>query len=447
MNRMRAPAAVIGLAALTVIGLACGSGGTPADAGPGETLVAPPEPGEGQTIGEVAPPPTTMGSMVPRPRNIEQLVARADVIVLGSVGTAVEERQIGGYGDDGRLMPPGEGGIPVTNYEVRIESVLKGDGVVTSGGTLVLRIFGHRNSQGGAITSVVFHLPEPGDHLLFALGKNPDGTCGSGPEGLLNVDGDIVTFADGVSFVTEISPDEFMQDLRDVVANPATQPDIVREQGADQPPEPRVECGATVQLALESPILVARGVDPIPSGFDAVNAAGCTFGADVRTVTLELRRGGDTIFAQEIDLDPVLGTLQFPLQITEVVIIPSDLEVGSYGRLITATRVDGGVEEVLSDSNSVWVLDRTTSSIASSRVALVAARQMLVDSEAIPYAAPVLVSFKPVEWSDASLGCPEPDLMYIQVITPGFRLAFEYEGQRYEHHTNQDGGRVVACES
>ena len=59
------------------------------------------------------------------------------------------------------------------------------------------------------------------------------------------------------------------------------------------------------------------------------------------------------------------------------------------------------------------MLDPTTSSIASSRVALVAARQMLVDSEAIPYAAPVLVSFEPVEWSDASLGCPEPDLIYI----------------------------------
>lgn len=447
MNRMRALAAGFGLAALTLVALACGNDETPAGAEPSETIVTPSEGVEDQPVGQIAPPPPTMGSMVLRPDNVEQLVERAGIVVVGTIGTAVEEIQIGGYDEDGRLTPPGDGGIPMTDYVVDIESVLKTDGVVATGGTFVLRMFGHRSAQGGAITSVAFQLPEPGDHQLFALGKNPDGTYGSGPEGLLDVDGDIVTFADGAPFGTEISPDELIQDIRDVVANPATQPDIVTDRDAAPPPESPAECEVQVQLALESPILVARGVDPIPSGFDAVNAAGCTFGADVRAVTLELRQDGDTVFAQEIDLDPVLDTVELPLEVTEVVVIPSDLEVGSYGRLITATRVDGGVEEVLSDSDSVWVLDPTTSSMASSRVALVAARQMLADLQTIPYAAPVLVSFEPVEWSDASLGCPEPDLMYIQVITPGFRLAFEHESQSYEYHTDQDDGRVVACES
>ena len=115
--------------------------------------------------------------------------------------------------------------------------------------------------------------------------------------------------------------------------------------------------------------------------------------------------------------------------------------------MITATRVDGVVEDVLSDRNSVWVLDPTVSSIASGRRALIAARQMLADSQAIRYASPVLVSFEPVDWSDASLGCPDPDRMYAQVITPGFRLAFEHQGQGYEYHTDLDGDQVVACES
>ena len=159
-------------------------------------------------------------------------------------------------------------------------------------------MFGHPNVQGGAITSVAFQLPKPCDHRLFALGKDLDGTYGSEPEGLHDVAIDIVTFSDGAPFGTEILPDEFMQGIKDVVANPATQPNIVTDRDADPPPESPAECEVQSKLALESPILVARGIDPIPSGFNAVNAAGCTFGADVRAVTLEFRQGGDTIFTQ-----------------------------------------------------------------------------------------------------------------------------------------------------
>ena len=113
--------------------------------------------------------------------------------------------------------------------------------------------------------------------------------------------------------------------------------------------------------------------------------------------------------------------------------------------MINATRVDGGVEEVLSDSNSIWVAHHVlrNKQPRGSGVHPV----MLVDSQTIPYAAPVLVPFEPVEWSDASLGCLETHLMYIEVVTLGFHLAFEHECRRYEYHTNQDGGRVVACES
>ena len=31
------------------------------------------------------------------------------------------------------------------------------------------------------------------------------------------------------------------------------------------------------------------------------------------------------------------------------------------------------------------------------------------------------------------------------IITPGFRLLFEYEGQQHEYHTDQDGSSVVGC--
>lgn len=56
-----------------------------------------------------------------------------------------------------------------------------------------------------------------------------------------------------------------------------------------------------------------------------------------------------------------------------------------------------------------------------------------------------LVSVEAVEWSDTSLGCPQPGMMYAQVITPGFGVVLEAEGERYEYHT--DTGRfAVLCD-
>jgi hypothetical protein len=56
-----------------------------------------------------------------------------------------------------------------------------------------------------------------------------------------------------------------------------------------------------------------------------------------------------------------------------------------------------------------------------------------------------LVSVEAVDWSDASLGCPQPGMMYAQVITPGFLVTIEAEGQQYEYHTDE-GRFVVLCE-
>ena len=156
--------------------------------------------------------PVSTGMMVSRPTT-EELVAGARVIVLAEISSVLEEKWIGQYGEDGQLLPADDkDGLPFTDYLLQIESVLKGDGTVTGGGSLVLRMFGHLSNQNAIITPDLFTLPNPGDHLLFALGRNPDGTYGSGPEGLLNVDGEKVVYADGVPFAVAISPEEFMQD-------------------------------------------------------------------------------------------------------------------------------------------------------------------------------------------------------------------------------------------
>jgi hypothetical protein len=51
---------------------------------------------------------------------------------------------------------------------------------------------------------------------------------------------------------------------------------------------------------------------------------------------------------------------------------------------------------------------------------------------------------EPIEWPDASLGCPKPSMMYAQVITPGYRIVLEVNGESYEYHTG--GGGIVRCQ-
>ena len=164
---------------------------------------------------------SSSGMMVSRPRSVDELVMRSDLIVVGIITAVVEERWIGPYGDNEKVLPAGDDGMPVTDYEVQVESVLRGDGTVVDGGSVVLRMFGHLSNSSAIITPNGFLLPNLGDYLLFASGENPDGTYGSGPDGLLNVDGESVVYADGVPFGTEVSPDRFVQQIRDAAADAA----------------------------------------------------------------------------------------------------------------------------------------------------------------------------------------------------------------------------------
>ena len=55
-----------------------------------------------------------------------------------------------------------------------------------------------------------------------------------------------------------------------------------------------------------------------------------------------------------------------------------------------------------------------------------------------------VVSVEPMNWPDASLGCPEPGKMYAQVIVPGFRVLLEAGDAGYLYHT--DGQRAISCQ-
>jgi hypothetical protein len=53
-------------------------------------------------------------------------------------------------------------------------------------------------------------------------------------------------------------------------------------------------------------------------------------------------------------------------------------------------------------------------------------------------------SVEAVQWRDSSLGCPEEGKMYLQVITPGYRVVLSAGGETYEYHT--DRSRAVLCD-
>jgi hypothetical protein len=57
-----------------------------------------------------------------------------------------------------------------------------------------------------------------------------------------------------------------------------------------------------------------------------------------------------------------------------------------------------------------------------------------------------LFEVKAVVWPDASLGCPQPEMMYAQVITPGYQIQLEAMGKSFSYHTDETG-RVILCDA
>ncbi|HVR78673.1 MAG TPA: hypothetical protein VMS99_09805 [Acidimicrobiia bacterium] len=58
----------------------------------------------------------------------------------------------------------------------------------------------------------------------------------------------------------------------------------------------------------------------------------------------------------------------------------------------------------------------------------------------------VVVSAERVTWSDGSLGCPLPGMMYTQALVPGSQVILEYGGEAYDYHAGTDGEPFL-CES
>ncbi|MDA1316418.1 MAG: hypothetical protein O3B87_00160 [bacterium] len=54
-----------------------------------------------------------------------------------------------------------------------------------------------------------------------------------------------------------------------------------------------------------------------------------------------------------------------------------------------------------------------------------------------------VLSFTPTDFPDSSLGCPQPDAMYAQVITPGYQVILAANGSEYDYRVA--GEQLVLC--
>lgn len=57
----------------------------------------------------------------------------------------------------------------------------------------------------------------------------------------------------------------------------------------------------------------------------------------------------------------------------------------------------------------------------------------------------VVVVAEAVTWSDGSLGCPKPGLVYTQALVPGYRVVVEVEGEDMSFHAPATG-EFVFCQ-
>lgn len=74
------------------------------------------------------------------------------------------------------------------------------------------------------------------------------------------------------------------------------------------------------------------------------------------------------------------------------------------------------------------------------------ARQDLADRLGVSFEEIEVLSFEAVVWPDASMGCPQPGMEYIQVPKDGALIRLRVEGQVYDYHSGGNRG-VFLCEN
>ena len=72
-----------------------------------------------------------------------------------------------------------------------------------------------------------------------------------------------------------------------------------------------------------------------------------------------------------------------------------------------------------------------------------AARADAARRSGLPPAQVQLVKAEPVTWSDGSLGCPRPGMLYTQALVPGYRVQLRVGSEVWNYHGSEQGALVL----
>ena len=149
------------------------------------------------------------------------------------------------------------------------------------------------------------------------------------------------------------------------------------------------------------------------------------------------------IFAESLGQDPEFYAFQRSLQAYKnflpesgtTVVLPAD---SSLFQFLQTPSGNGDLNEAQASARP---------SVSGFEVALeLLAANYLAGKLGVGASELTLVRSSATEWSDASLGCPRPGMMYAQVITPGYEITFEHQGSNYAVHANSDASHMTSCE-
>ncbi|MEZ4518087.1 MAG: hypothetical protein R3C44_15130 [Chloroflexota bacterium] len=96
------------------------------------------------------------------------------------------------------------------------------------------------------------------------------------------------------------------------------------------------------------------------------------------------------------------------------------------------TPVAPTVEEVPTAESAVELGMPADSEVIQQAIADLAGQLGIDESEI------TVIQAEPVTWSDGSLGCPQPDMMYTQALVDGAFIQLEVDGEVYNYHSGGD---------
>lgn len=105
---------------------------------------------------------------------------------------------------------------------------------------------------------------------------------------------------------------------------------------------------------------------------------------------------------------------------------------GTSPTLVTSTTVQ---KSIPSPSTTAPTPEETGPPAANESGPVAGAKQDLANRLGIAADSIEVVSVQEVEWPDASIGCPLPDMVYAQVITNGSRIILSHDGVSYSYHS------------